>query len=87
MIPRYAPADDSCPEPGIGGRYAYFEHDADIGVIGRGAILEEAFEGAVRATFAIMTDIEKVRAAGAGGMITTTIAAPRLLSIGRAVAR
>lgn len=41
---------------------AYFEHDADIGVIGRGATLEEAFEGAARATFAIMTDIERVHA-------------------------
>ncbi|MBI4206354.1 MAG: archease [Betaproteobacteria bacterium] len=49
--------------PESGGRYAYFEHDADIGIIGRGATLEEAFEGAARATFAIMTDIEKVRAA------------------------
>lgn len=48
---------------GSGGRYAYFEHDADIGIIGRGATLEEAFEGAARATFAIMTDIEEVRAA------------------------
>lgn len=35
---------------------AYFEHDADIGVVGRGASLEEAFESAAAATFAIMTD-------------------------------
>lgn len=40
---------------------AYFEHDADVGIVGRGATLEEAFEAAARATFAIMTDIKAVR--------------------------
>ncbi len=35
----------------------YFEHEADIGIIGRGTTLEHAFEGAARAMFAIMTDI------------------------------
>jgi len=39
----------------------YFEHDADVGIVGRGATLEEAFEAAARATFAIMTDIRVVR--------------------------
>lgn len=43
------------------GRNAYFEHDADMGIVGRGATLEAAFEAAARATFAIMTDIEAVR--------------------------
>lgn len=28
--------------PKAGERYAYFEHDADIGIIGRGATVEEA---------------------------------------------
>ena len=42
---------------------AYFEHDADIGVVGRGATLEEAFEAAARATFAIMVDPTAVRPA------------------------
>jgi SHS2 domain-containing protein len=42
---------------------AYFEHDADIGIVGRGATLEEAFEAAARATFALMTDIAGVRTA------------------------
>jgi SHS2 domain-containing protein len=42
-------------------RERYFEHDADIGVIGYGATIEEAFEAAARATFAIMTDIGQVR--------------------------
>jgi SHS2 domain-containing protein len=37
--------------------YDYFQHDADIGVIGRGASMEEAFTEAAAATFAIMTDI------------------------------
>jgi len=39
----------------------YFEHDADIGVAGRGATLEEAFESAAAATFAIMADLSAVR--------------------------
>lgn len=33
---------------------AYFEHGADIGVIGRGATMEDAFVEAARAMFAIM---------------------------------
>ena len=41
----------------------YFEHDADIGVIGRGASVERAFEDAAAATFAIMTDPARVREA------------------------
>lgn len=36
--------------------YAYFEHDADIGVIGRGASVTQALESAAAATFAIMAD-------------------------------
>jgi len=36
--------------------HEYFEHDADIGVIGRGGTLEQAFESAAGATFAIMAD-------------------------------
>ena len=43
------------------GTHSYFDHDADIGVIGRGKTLEEAFVAAARATFAIMTDIAAVR--------------------------
>lgn len=34
----------------------YFEHGADIGVIGRGATVEDAFVDAARAMFAIMAD-------------------------------
>ena len=43
------------------GEYTYFEHDADIGITGRGPTVESAFEQAARAMFAIMTDIEQVR--------------------------
>ena len=43
--------------------FTYFDHDADVGVIGRGATIEEAFESAARATFAIMADLEQVRPA------------------------
>lgn len=43
------------------GTYSYFDHDADVGVIGRGATIEEAFEAAARATFALMADLEQVR--------------------------
>ena len=39
---------------------AYFEHDADMGIIGRGARLEEAFENAAIAVFAMMTGPTKV---------------------------
>lgn len=39
---------------------AYFEHDADIGIIGRGLTVEQSFEAAARAVFAIITDLEAV---------------------------
>ena len=35
-------------------RYGYFDHDADIGIIGRGETVEAAFESAAEAMFAIM---------------------------------
>ncbi len=47
--------------PQSSGRYAYFEHDADAGIVGRGVTLEEAFEAAASAMFAIMTDLTAVR--------------------------
>jgi SHS2 domain-containing protein len=34
--------------------YGYFDHDADVGIFGRGATIEQAFENAARATFALM---------------------------------
>lgn len=39
----------------------YFEHDADIGIIGRGSTVEEAFVSAARAMFAIQTGLETVQ--------------------------
>ncbi|MCE7913629.1 MAG: archease [Nitrosomonas sp. PRO4] len=39
----------------------YFEHDADIGIIGRGETLEQSFEAAAIAVFAIMTELESVQ--------------------------
>jgi SHS2 domain-containing protein len=42
------------------GRFGYFDHDADVGVIGRGQTLEEAFEAAAAAMFSIMTNLRTV---------------------------
>jgi SHS2 domain-containing protein len=41
--------------------WSYFQHDADIGIIGRGATLEQAFEAAAQAVFAIVTDLALVQ--------------------------
>lgn len=41
--------------------YSYFDHDADIGIVGRGESLEQAFESAAQAMFAIMSDIAMLR--------------------------
>lgn len=64
--PRTAHGSETVSEESGGrprGVPGYFEHGADIGVVGRGATLEEAFEAAARATFAIMTELEAVRPA------------------------
>lgn len=37
-------------------RSGYFDHDADIGIIGKGTTLEEAFVAAAEAMFAIMAE-------------------------------
>lgn len=42
------------------GEYAYFEHDADIGVEGSGKTLEEAFEAAAAALFSIQSDLSEI---------------------------
>ena len=39
----------------------YFEHGADIGVVGRGASVEEAFARAAEAMFAIMVELDAVQ--------------------------
>ncbi|HET9023193.1 MAG TPA: archease, partial [Burkholderiaceae bacterium] len=42
-------------------RADYFDHDADTGVIGRGATPAEAFVHAAEATFALMCDLQAVQ--------------------------
>jgi len=42
-------------------RYSYFDHDADIGIVGSGKSLEEAFESAAVAMFAIMADVDTLQ--------------------------
>lgn len=41
--------------------YGYFDHEADAGIMGRGASLEAAFEAAAEATFALMAEPSSVR--------------------------
>lgn len=36
--------------------FDYFDHDADVGIVGRGATVEQAFEAAADAMFAIMAE-------------------------------
>jgi SHS2 domain-containing protein len=40
--------------------FEYFDHDADVGVIGRGDDLTDAFVAAAQATFALTCDIASV---------------------------
>lgn len=40
---------------------SYFEHDADMGIIGRGMTVEQSFEAAAQALFAIITNLEAVQ--------------------------
>ena len=44
---------------------SYFAHDADIGIIGRGLPIEQSFEAAALAVFAIITNLEAVQPATA----------------------
>jgi SHS2 domain-containing protein len=41
--------------------YAYFSHEADVGLIGRGPTLESAFEAAAEALFGVMVDLHAIR--------------------------
>ncbi|MFX0152775.1 MAG: archease, partial [Candidatus Hodarchaeota archaeon] len=41
--------------------YEYFEHQADIGIRGKGKTLSEAFEQAALAMFEIMVETEDVK--------------------------
>ncbi len=49
----------SSPTERAGG-FEYFDHDADIGVVGRGRTIEEAFANAARAVFNIPYDLRSV---------------------------
>ena len=40
--------------------FGYFEHIADVGIIGRGKTLERAFEEGAKAMFNVMVEIKKV---------------------------
>ena len=42
--------------------WSHFSHSADIGVRGTGPTLASAFEQAARALFAIVTDVERIKA-------------------------
>jgi SHS2 domain-containing protein len=42
--------------------YEYFEHQADIGIIGYGKTLEEAFVEGAKAMFQVMCEIKNVKA-------------------------
>lgn len=46
----------------LGASWEHFSHGADIGVRGRGATLEQAFEGAALALTAVVTDLARVNA-------------------------
>jgi len=41
-------------------KFEYFDHEADIGIIGYGKTLEEAFEQGAKAMFNIMADINTI---------------------------
>ncbi len=41
--------------------YHYFDHDADVGIVGVGRTFPEAFCEAARAMFAVMVELEMVR--------------------------
>ena len=41
--------------------YTYFEHDADMGIVGRGESIEAAFEQAATAVFAMMSDPARIQ--------------------------
>ena len=42
-------------------RYSYFEHEADMGIVGCGNTPEAAMQAAAEATFALMADLDQIR--------------------------
>lgn len=57
MNSRKPEAEQSLP----GLSQGYFDHDADIGIIGRGTTVEQAFEAAGQAVFGIVTNLDTIR--------------------------
>lgn len=47
-------------ERGTDAAVGYFDHDADIGIIGRGPTIEEAFANAARAMFGISYQLDEL---------------------------
>lgn len=47
-------------QPPVNEREKYFDHDADIGIIGRGETIETCFADAAYACFALMADLSHV---------------------------
>ena len=45
----------------VSGSYDYFEHQADMGILGRGATLAEAFAQGARAMFDLMVELDQVQ--------------------------
>lgn len=45
----------------LAGMDNYFDHDADIGIIGRGESIEKCFADAARVMFSLMVDVPNVR--------------------------
>jgi tRNA nucleotidyltransferase (CCA-adding enzyme) len=52
-------------------RYETFEHEADIGIRGYGATMEEAFENAAKALYSVIVDINAVKANESRGISVT----------------
>ncbi len=42
-------------------KYTYFDHEADMGIVGRGHTPEAAMESAAEATFALMADLDQIK--------------------------
>jgi SHS2 domain-containing protein len=42
-------------------RYAYFDHEADMGIVGQGETLDAALVSAAESTFALMADLDQIK--------------------------
>jgi SHS2 domain-containing protein len=46
--------------PGFNGRDNYFNHDTEVGIIGRGVTIEQCFEDVARVMFSLRTDLSNI---------------------------